>query len=180
LRARIQQLIYFIRSSYWFVPTIMATLAIILSLTTVHIDRSYGASWMTDVWWVSLNQPEGARALLATVAGSMITVTGVTFSLTILAVSHATSHYGPRLLDNFMRDRGNQYTLGTLVATFLYCLLVLRTIRSPVSYQDTSLQFEIFVPQLSILIAIALTLASVAMLIFFPSHSREYPHLQGA
>lgn len=154
----------------------MAIGAIVSSQITIELDRNVGTQWMSDAWWTSLNQPDGARALLATVAGSMITVTGVTFSLTILAVSYATSHFGPRLLDNFMRDRGNQITLGTFVATFLYCLLVLRTVRAG-SNSAGSPQTDVFVPHLSVLIALILTLASVGVLIYFIHHIPESMHI---
>lgn len=180
MRAKLQQWAYWVRSSYWFVPALMAVAAIILSQCAIQLDRELGASWMGDVWWFRPNQPEGARALLATVAGSMITVAGVTFSLTILAVSYATSHFGPRLLDNFMRDRGNQVTLGTFVATFLFCLIVLRTIRSGASTAadlQTDLQTSEFVPHFSVLAALALTLASVAILIYYIHHIPESIHI---
>lgn len=170
MRAKLQQWAYAIRGSYWFVPALMALAAIVLSQVTVRLDHSYGADWMTDSEWVTLNQPEGARALLATVAGSMITVTGVTFSLTILAVSYATSHFGPRLLDNFMHDRGNQFTLGTFVATFLYCLMVLRSVRTG---SDQGITTTMFVPHISVLVAIGLTVTSVGVLIYFIHHIPE-------
>ena len=177
VRARIQQWIYRIQGSYWFVPALMAIGAIVLSQLMVLLDRRIDSDWMSDAWWASLNQPEGARTLLATVAGSMITVAGVTFSLTILAVSYATSHFGPRLLDNFMRDRGNQVTLGTFLATFLYCLLVLRTVRSGSDIFNPDDNAELFVPNLSVLVAIALTLASVGVLIYFIHHIPESIHI---
>ncbi|MBB3209179.1 putative membrane protein [Rhodopirellula rubra] len=171
MRAYLQQLTYSISGSYWFVPSVMVLAAVLLSQGAIQIDRAYGSDWMAESWWASLNQPDGARALLATVAGSMITVAGTTFSLTILAVSHATSHFGPRLLDNFMRDRGNQITLGTFVATFIYCLLVLRVIRG------SSESIDAFVPQLSLFLALLLTLASVAELIYFIHHIPESIHI---
>ena len=158
-------------------PSLMAIAAILLSQITVQIDHRFGSEWMNDAWWASLNQPEGARTLLATVAGSMITVAGVTFSLTILAVSYATSHFGPRLLDNFMRDRGNQVTLGTFLATFLYCLLVLRTVRSGSDIFNPGENASLFVPHLSVLTAIGLTLASVGVLIYFIHHVPESIHI---
>lgn len=155
----------------------MAVSAIVLSQLTVELDRQWGVEWLTNSWWTSLNQPDGARSLLATVAGSMITVAGVTFSLTILAVSHATSHFGPRLLDNFMRDRGNQVTLGTFVATFLYCLLVLRTIRSAAGSEMPDQFAELFVPHFSVLVAVVLALSSVGVLIYFIHHVPESIHI---
>lgn len=177
MRARIQQWIYQIQGSYWFVPALMAITAILLSQVSVQLDRQLGSQWVTDSGWAGLNQPEGARTLLATVAGSMITVAGVTFSLTILAVSYATSHFGPRLLDNFMRDRANQVTLGTFLATFLYCLLVLRTVRSGSDIFDPGEDAALFVPHLSVLLAVAMTLASVGVLIYFIHHIPESIHI---
>jgi hypothetical protein len=79
--------------------------------------------------WVYTGGPEGARAVLSTVAGSMIAVAGVTFSITIVSLTLESQQFGPRLLRNFLRDLGNQIVLGTFVSTFLYCLLVLRTVR---------------------------------------------------
>ena len=177
MRAYLQQLAYRIKGSYWFIPSLMVIGAIVLSQTAIWVDREIGNRWLRDVWFASVNQPDGARALLATVAGSMITVAGVTFSLTILAVSHATSHFGPRLLDNFMRDRGNQVTLGTFVATFLYCLLVLRVVRGSGVSGDEGFDVGVFVPQLSVLIALVLTIASVGELIYFIHHVPDSIHI---
>ncbi|KAA1261471.1 hypothetical protein LF1_40210 [Rubripirellula obstinata] len=177
MRAYLQQLIYRIKGSYWFIPSLMVIASIVLSQLAIWTDREIGNEWMKDFWFASMNQPDGARALLATVAGSMITVAGVTFSLTILAVSHATAHFGPRLLDNFMRDKGNQVTLGTFVATFLYCLLVLRVIRGEGLPGDAGLDVSAFVPQLSLLIALFLTIASVGELIYFIHHVPDSIHI---
>lgn len=177
MKAYLQQLLYRIKGSYWFIPSLMVLSAIVLSQVTIWIDRTVDNAWLQQYWFTSMNQPDGARALLATVAGSMITVAGVTFSLTILAVSHATSHFGPRLLDNFMRDRGNQITLGTFVATFLYCLLVLRVVRGGAVPESWELSVEAFVPQLSLFVSLVLTIASVGELIYFIHHVPDSIHI---
>ena len=99
----------------------------------------------------------------------MITVAGVTFSMTLLAVSHASSQYGPRLLTGFMRDRGNQLTLGTFISTFIYCLIVLRTVHS----EADSVNGEVataFVPHFAVLLAVVLAILSVTVLIYFIHH----------
>ena len=76
--------------------------------------------------------PAPNRTLLATLASSMITIAGVVFSITIVALSLASSQYTPRILRNFMGDRVNQAVLGTFVAIFAYCLVMMRTIRGAV------------------------------------------------
>ncbi|MGH1417882.1 MAG: DUF2254 domain-containing protein [Hyphomicrobiaceae bacterium] len=170
-----------LRAAYWFIPTVMSLLAITLSFVTTSADAWLGASWLEDVSWIYANKPVGARVVLSTIAGSMITVAGVVFSITIAAVSYAAAQYGPRLLTNFMRDRGNQFTLGTFIATFLYCLLVIRTVRSADEMQsisaDPSGVTAEFVPNISILTGIGLALCSIAVLIYFVHHVARSIHI---
>ncbi|MGD9724020.1 MAG: DUF2254 domain-containing protein [Pirellulales bacterium] len=151
-----------LRTSYWFLPALLGLLAIAMALVTVGIDHAIGdrASWTNA--WAYTGGPEGARAVLATIAGSMITVAGVVFSITIVALSLASAQFGPRLLRNFIRDRRNQFVLGTFTATFLYCLLVLRTVRGT--------DHEQFVPGISVTIGILLAVASLGVLIYYIHH----------
>lgn len=157
-----------LRATYWFIPAWMATLAVGLSFGLIALDTRLGDRWLRDVGWLYLNQPDGARAVLSTIAGSMITVAGVTFSMTILTVSFAAGQMGPRLLNNFMRDRGNQVTLGMFISAFLYCLMVLRVVRD--RGEATGAEVEAFVPHISIAVALALAVAGVAVLIYFIHH----------
>jgi uncharacterized membrane protein len=166
-----------VRASYWFLPSLMAVGAIGVALAMVWIDVQLTGDWQRKIPFLFYSQPDAARSLLATLAGSMITVAGVTFSLTLLAVSHATGQFGPRLLNNFMRDRGNQLTLGTFIATFLYCLIVLRTVRNafeaPHSAESPETAVQAFVPHLSVAVAVLLAIFSVAVLIYFIHHVPE-------
>ncbi|QDU26247.1 hypothetical protein ETAA8_13230 [Anatilimnocola aggregata] len=150
-----------LRTSYWFIPAILGIAAIGLSIITVAIDhtiREHGA-WKD---WTYTGGPEGARAVLATIAGSMITVAGVVFSITIVALSLASAQFGPRLLRNFIRDRRNQFVLGTFTATFLYCLLILRTVRGS--------DHDEFVPGVSVTIGMLLAIFNLGVLIYFIHH----------
>ena len=165
-----------VRDSYWFVPSLMAITAVVLSFVTTAIDSNLGAGWMEDISWLYANKPAGARAVLSTIAGSMITVAGVTFSMTILSISYTTSQIGPRLLKNFMRDTGNQITLGVFISTFLYCLMVLRTVRDGES-QGLDIEMAAFVPHIAIIVGILMAIASVGVLIFFIHHIPESIHI---
>ncbi|HIB68137.1 MAG TPA: DUF2254 domain-containing protein, partial [Phycisphaerales bacterium] len=159
-----------IRGSYWFIPSFMAVAALLLSQLTLYMDRSVGSDWI-DYWeFLYATRPDGARAILSTIAGSMIGVAGVTFSITIAAVAYASGQFGPRIIDNFMEDQGNQITLGTFISTFLYCLLVLRTVRG----SDEGVGF---VPYGSMALAVGLALASLGVLIYFIHHIPESIHV---
>ncbi|WP_242098390.1 DUF2254 domain-containing protein [Sphingomonas sp. CROZ-RG-20F-R02-07] len=159
-------------ASYWFVPTVMAFLAVLLAGGMIVLDTNEGSQWMDSVPWLYAARPSGARSLLSSIGGSMITVAGTVFSVTIAAVVYASGQYGPRLLTNFMKDRGNQFTLGTFIATYLYCLLILRTIRSAEENGGYS-----FVPNLSLLVAVVLAVCSIGVLIFFIHHVPSKIHI---
>ncbi len=93
----------------------------------------------------------------------MITVVGVVFSITIVTLTLASTQFGPRMLRNFIRDRGTQFTLGTFVATFIYATLVLISI-------GPGAGANAFVPHLSISVAVALVALSMGVLIYFIHH----------
>lgn len=158
MQPRLLKFLENVRSSYWFVPTLMALAALALGSTLIYVDAELGSDWLDGLSWYQANKADGAQEVLSTIAGSAITVAGVVFSITIVSVSYAASQYGPRVLTNFMSDRGNQVTLGTFIATYLYCLVVLRTIRDG--------DENGFVPDLAIIVALLLALCSIAVLIF--------------
>jgi uncharacterized membrane protein len=151
-----------LRGTYWAVPSAMALAAIGLSFAMIQMDEAASASLIDELSWVYRGGPEGARAVLSTIASSMITVAGVAFSITIVALTLASQQFGPRLLRNFLRDVGNQIVLGTFVSTFIYCLLVLRTVRGN---DDAE-----FVPHLAVTVGVVLAMLSLGVLIFFIHH----------
>jgi len=140
----------------------MAGGAMLLAFAAVALDTPI-TDWLTLNWGLTFTGgAEGASSLLGAIAGSMITIAGVVFSMTLVALSLASSQLGPRLLRNFMRDTTTQMVLGTFVATFLYCLLVLRTIRRA--------EEIVFVPHLSVTLGVLLAVVSVGLLIYFIHH----------
>lgn len=151
-----------VRSSYWFIPSLMAVGAVLAALGAEALDRRISDELLQPMGWLFAAGPQGARALLTTIAGSMITVAGVTFSITMVALTLASTQFGPRLLGNFMRDRGNQVVLGTFVAAFLYCLVALRSV--------SGREGSIFVPQVTVILAVGFAVASIAVLIYFFDH----------
>lgn len=148
--------------SFWFVPALMSVGAAILAFAMLTLDTRLSDETLSGLGWIYGGGPEGARSLLSTVASSAITVAGTTFSITIAALSLASSQFGPRLLRTFVRDTGNQVVLGTFVATFLYCLLVVRTVRG---LEDTRV-----VPHLSVTVGVLLAVANLGVLIYFVHH----------
>jgi uncharacterized membrane protein len=174
MSAKLSYLWHLVRDSYWFVPGLMTIGGIALSFAVIELDRRTTVEVVEKLGWIYTGGAEGAREVLAVIAGSMITVAGVVFSITIVALALASSQFGPRVLANFMRDTGNQVVLGVFIATFLYSLLVLRTIRA----EDGDA--AAVVPAISVTVALVLALASLVVLIYFIHHvsiSIQAPHV---
>jgi uncharacterized membrane protein len=154
-----------IRDSLWFVPALITFgLGGLAVLLVTRGDNLLGDMDASDVWWLFGGGAEGATSVLGSISGSIITVTGVVFSVTIIALQLASSQFTPRVLRQFMADRSNQVVLGVLIGTFTYTLLVQRTVRAGEGDEE-------FVPAVAVTVAVALALASIALLIYYINHS---------
>lgn len=160
-----------LRQNYWFWPSAMTVGAVALGFLLPYLDTTVGSDWVRAVGFIRATEVDGARAILTTLAGATLGVAGVAFSVTIVAVSFASSNYGPRLIGNFMADRKNQIVLGIFVATFVYCITVLMAVHGSTDRAQSTL--DAFVPQLSVFFAVLLTLAAVGALIAYIHHIPE-------
>ncbi len=161
-----------LRASYWFIPFCMLICAILLAVLMRWLDGAQLATALPLLPWIKASGTEEARAILTVIASGVLGVAGVTFSITIVAVSFASSNFGPRLIGNFMRDRGSQITLGTFIGTFVYCLLILSNVHGKAKISGAS-NIEAFIPYFSIILALVLMLASICVLIYFIHHIAE-------
>jgi uncharacterized membrane protein len=151
-----------LRTNLWLVPVVETGAAAVLFAATYAVDRSAYDGLITLPTWVLSGTADVARVLLATVAAAIITVVGIVFSITIVALTLASTQFGPRMLRNFVRDRGTQIALGTFVASFCYAMIALVSVGGG-PHGD-------FVPHLSITVTLLLTLLDVAVLIYFLNH----------
>lgn len=160
---RLRAFLISIPQRFWFVPALFITAAIVLAQILVAADKSALELPGFVKNFLFATGVDGARALLSAVA-AFLGVAGTAFSITISVVSTASTTYGPRLVRNFMRNRDNQVVLGVLTATFVYTLLVLRTIRSQ------SDDGAAFVPHLAVNAAIVLGVIDVFLFVWFIHH----------
>lgn len=159
-------------ANYWFYPALFSVLAAVLALALVWLDRSGISAQLEDAKWLIPARPSGAVDMLTVMASSMIGVASTVFSITLVAVTFSSGSYGPRLITNFLEDRGNQLSLATFIASFVYAIIVLRAVHAPFDPPSGSVAEATpgFVPQLSLLVAYALMAVSVAVLVFFLHH----------
>ena len=162
MHTRIGQYWQQVRDSLWFVPGLMVLASIGLAVGLVDFDGS--TSWNGTKQFPLLFGvgAEGSRGMLTAIAGSMLTVAALVFSLTLSTITQVSSQYSPRVLRNFMGDRVNQVVMGYFVGVFTYCLIVLGTIRGTDDQK--------FVPATAVLVGLILALGGVAALILFIHH----------
>ena len=151
-----------LRTNLWFVPTALSGLTLVLFAVTFAIDRAAAAGSVGLPSWIDSGSPDAARQILTAIAAAVMTVVGVVFSITIVALTLASTQFGPRMLRNFLRSFGIQVTLGVFVATFLYSVLALISIGQ--------LGGKVFVPHLSITVDFVLVLMDLGVLIYFIHH----------
>lgn len=163
--ARLRMVWVNVRDSLWFLPASFTAAAALLAMGVVRLEMSGWGAVRRVGEWVWNGGAEGTRGVLSAIAGGLVTVTGVVFSVTIVALQLASSQFTPRLLRNFTADRANQAVLAVLIGTFTYSLLVLRAVRSETQ------SGEPFVPRIAATIALVLVLVSIAFLIYFIHHA---------
>ena len=152
-----------LRTNLWVVPTLEVIAAVVLFAGTHLLDRAAYHGSLTLPSWMDFGSADAVRQILTTLGAAVVTVVGVVFSITIVTLTLASTQFGPRMLRNFIRDRGTQVTLGTFVATFVYATLVLVSIGPAGHGHD-------FIPYLSVTCAVGLVTLSMAVLIYFIHH----------
>jgi len=142
----------------------LTALSVVLAFIIVAVDEQVRVA---DRTWLPLSldiSADGARGMVSVIAGSMLSLAGIAFSSTLVVLSLSASTYTPRVLRNFTDDRSSQTVLGSMLATFVYCLLVLRTIQS---------DEPPFVPVLATAVAVLFALIDLGLFIYFIHHIAE-------
>lgn len=148
-----------LKATFWFIPVIMIITSILLSIGLVYLDGRITISHDGLGRFFFVNSSDSARSILSTISGAMMGVAGTVFSITLVALTLASSQFGPRLIKNFMYVRLNQIVLGAYISTYLYCLLVLNAVQEGDKYT--------FIPSISILVAIVAAIINIILLIIF-------------
>lgn len=150
---------YWLRDRFWAVPLAIALAAAGLALALTTLDLELFGSLPV----LFSGGPEGARALLAAIITSMISFTGLVFSITVVVLQLTSSQFSPRVLNTFLHDRFTQVALGVFVATFVFAFVVLRTVRGTAETAN-------FVPTTAVTAAVVLVFVSVLVFLRYIHH----------
>ena len=158
---QIKALLITLRTSLWFIPMLMIGGAVLLAYTCIGIDGQ-STNKFDDVY----PQPfaggaDSLRIMLSAIATSMITVSGITFSLTISSLANVSGQLTARVIRSFMSEITTKLVLGFFVGLFVYCIIVVRTIRIK---DDPG---GAFVPALSVFTGMVLAVAGIGVMVYF-------------
>lgn len=148
-----------LKATFWFVPVIIIFASIFLAIGLVYLDGFVSVSQDGLGQFFFVNSSDSARSILSTISGAMMGVAGTVFSITLVALTLASSQFGPRLIKKFMYVRLNQIVLGAYISTYLYCLLILNAVKDRDDFT--------FIPSISILVAIIAAIMNIVLLIVF-------------
>lgn len=162
---RAQRIWIGLRASLWFVPSLLIAASLIAALGLIALEARVEPA--PESFWAYLLRggPESARAMLSAIATSTMTVAGVVFSVTMVVLTLASSQFSPRILRSFMRDRITQAVLGVFLGVFVYCLVVMHSVRGPGG--------EEFVPSVGVVGAVVYAVAAVCLLVYFIHHMAD-------
>ena len=153
-----------VRTSLFLLPTSAVFAAIATGLATVALDRRLDPEQVRFLAFPST--VDSARALLGTVAGATISFAGVAFSISLLVIQLTSTQYSSRLVNTVFRDPFNRRVMATVVGTFTYYLVVLRSVRSPLESGGDPV-----IPNVSVVIALVLGIASILAVVALIDHN---------
>lgn len=161
LKAQAKSLTVTIAGSFWFVPLIMAASGLGLAFLFIELESLDQFASLREMALYPRFGPEGARAVLTTIAGGMMSMASMVFSLTFVGLTLLAGQLGPRVLMMFMRDKPTQIVLGAFVGVFLFALVVLVNV--------TEVENG-FVPHLAVAATIVSATVAFGLVIFFVHH----------
>ncbi len=149
-------------ASFWFIPILIIMVSIGAAIGLLYLDHIIDFKPSGGFEFIITGSVDSARSVLSIISGAMIGVAGTVFSITLVALTLASSQFGSRLLQNFMHERLNQVVLGTYISTYVYCLIILNSVKST--------DVVSFIPSFSVLFSIIAAIANIILLIVFIHH----------
>lgn len=165
MRLRLSTWVERLRASLFFLPMMGVVSAVAVALVGIELDSRLETG-PGDLPLALASTVESARAVLSVLAGATITFAGIAFSVSLLTIQLASSQYSPRVVHTLFRDPFNRRIMALVVATFTYCVIVLRAVRS--ALEDGG---EPVVPTLSVSFAVLLGIATILAIVAFINHA---------
>ena len=153
MKHRLLELRESLRTSVWFIPLVFCLACLALAVVLQWLERDLELLFpQLKMFAMSVTS---ARNVLGVIAGSVLSVGGVVFSVTMVALTLTSGQYGPKILRQFLSDANSKVSLGLFLGTSLYCLVIMA------GYGDADR------PNITVIAALLLVLVALAGFIRF-------------
>ena len=143
-----------------FIPLVAIAAAVVAAQMMLAVDARLDDSDLPRVLETTVGS---GRAILTAIAGGLISSVTLLLSLTLVAVQLASSQFSPRTLRNWTGDRTQQYAIGIVLGTTVFCLLVLRETKD----FETG---DALTPHLSVIVAVVFGILSLMAVVRSVDH----------
>jgi uncharacterized membrane protein len=113
-------------------PTTVVIAFMVLAVATYALDQG-DSGWLQPLSQFLqthiFNDSEATAQVLSTIAGGMITITSITFSLLLVALQQSAGSMTHAVFDQFLRRSLNQFYAGWFIGITLFTLVTLATVR---------------------------------------------------
>ncbi|WP_452221015.1 DUF2254 domain-containing protein [Lacinutrix salivirga] len=151
---------YRLKDKIAFFPSIIAFAGCVFAYVMFYLESKGISKYLLDtVPEIVINNTETARVLLTTFIAGLISIMVFSFSMVMILLNQASSNFSPRLLPGLISNRRHQIILGTYIATILYCIFIL------VSIKPNSNKYQL--PGFSVLLAIIFMVLCLGAFIYF-------------
>ena len=151
--------VHWLQTSMWFWPLVCIGAGIALSVVSVAVDRTFDGALIPRAL---TGGPDAALEILGTVAGSMVSLTGLVLTVVLVVVQLAMGQFSPRIVATILQDKPSQFAIGTFVGTFAHAMLSLS--------QVSTAEGAEFVPGVAIVVAFFLIIVSIMVLVLYVNH----------
>lgn len=119
------KLFLFIKSRVWLLPTIFSVVSFFLAIFVAFLDQFINLNHTSIIKDFLIIDRDLAQTILSTIAGSLLTMTTITFSTIMVVLTTYSSQFSPRTLQNFIRDMVTMRVLGIFIGGFVYSIFSL-------------------------------------------------------
>ncbi|HEX7064730.1 MAG TPA: DUF2254 domain-containing protein [Bacillales bacterium] len=109
-----------INSNLWFTPLLYVLFAVVLAAVTLYIDIKLKLGYEASPFF-SINY-ELTNSIVSTVTAGILTLMTFTFNSILVVFTTFSGQFSPRVLKNFIANKGTQRVLGIFNGSF-FCVL---------------------------------------------------------
>lgn len=159
----IQRFLLQIKNSLWLLPSLYCVISLVLAIVVITIDTTFYKQFELIIPSILLTRVDLAQTILGVIAGSLLTMTTITFSTIMVVLTTYSSQFSPRTLRNFVTSQITMRVLGVFMGGFVYSIFSLLFMKSTIDH-----------PVISSGVGVIFALVCLAYFAYFIHHVATY------